>query len=225
MTVGENSNASISAPTGGSSDPFDIFGSSEPVQKQEGIASDVNNLMGGLSINENASMVNQKMSSPSVLPESLFLDSSSNPGAQALNQPLSSGLDPQNASVNNANAMFPTGAMPFNIPPGMLFNQFYPPQAMNFGAMGGLLAQQQLMAAAMANFQSLGGSFNSQNIGAGNAVGTLGGDPSPIPDIFNANLQTQTATVTMNASKKEDTKAFDFISDHIAAARDPKKVT
>lgn len=224
MTVGENSNASISTPSGGSGDPFHIFGSSEPLQKKEIRDSDVNILMAGLSINENGSMLNQKATSPAVLPESFFPDSSSNPGAQALNQPLGSGLDTQNTSVN-ANAMLPVGAIPFNMPPGMLFNQFYPQQALNFGAMGGLLAQQQQqLMAAMANLQSLGG-FNLQSIAAGNAAGTLGGDSSsPYPDIFNANLPAQTPTVTMNASKKEETKAFDFISDHLAAARDPKRV-
>ena len=80
MTVGGNSNASISVPSGG--DPFDIFGSSEPLQKKEIRDSDVNILMAGLSINENGSMVNQKATSPAVLPESFFPDSSSNPGAK-----------------------------------------------------------------------------------------------------------------------------------------------
>ena len=211
MSVGEISNSSIGVTSGGAADPFDIFGSSEPLQKQESCDGDVDNLVAGLSINENGSMANQNATSTGVLPETLFSDSSSNPGVQALNQPLSGGLNAQNTDVN-ANAMFPMGAMPFNVPPGMLFNQFYPQQTLNFGAMGGLFAQQQQLMAAMANLQSLGG-FNPQSIGSGNAAGTLGGDSSsPFPDVFNATLPAQTPTVTMNASKKEETKAFDFIS-------------
>ncbi|KAL6334885.1 hypothetical protein AAG906_023690 [Vitis piasezkii] len=45
-----------------------------------------------------------------------------------------------------------------------------------------------------------------------------------LPDIFHPHIPTQSPTAVMTSSKKEETKAFDFISDHLAAARDPKRV-
>ncbi|KAL1292970.1 hypothetical protein AAHE18_19G038200 [Arachis hypogaea] len=47
---------------------------------------------------------------------------------------------------------------------------------------------------------------------------------TPLPDIFQPNFSNQPPTSLMNNSKKEDTKAFDFISDHIASARDSRRV-
>ncbi|KAK9677070.1 hypothetical protein RND81_11G119900 [Saponaria officinalis] len=203
MTVGDNSTAaSANLPNNGTSDPFDIFGSSEP-------ANPIDNLMAGLSVSENGSATNRKETSPAVLSDSLFMDSTSKPASQAPNQ----------FSVT-ANPMFPMGSVPYSMPPGALYNQFYPVTPLNYGAMGGVLAPQQFMAA-MANLQSLN-NLHAQNAAAGNAVGTLGGN-SVLPDIFNANLSTQTPTVTMNTSK-EETRAFDFISDHLSSARDPKRV-
>ncbi|KAL9244615.1 hypothetical protein vseg_018376 [Gypsophila vaccaria] len=213
MTVGDNDTAaSAKLPNNGSTDPFDFFGSSEP-------ADPINNLMAGLSVNENGSTMNQKDTPPAVLPESLFMDSTSKPASQAPNQFLSSGFDSKQAGIN-ANPMFPMGSVPYSMPPGAMYNQFYPVAPLNYGAMGGVLAPQQFMAA-MANLQSLS-NFNAQNASAASAVGTLGGN-SGLPDIFNANMATQTPTVTMNTSK-EETRAFDFISDHLSSARDPKRV-
>ncbi|KAJ8420170.1 hypothetical protein Cgig2_027323 [Carnegiea gigantea] len=219
MSVGENTAASVSVPISGGSDPLDIFSSSKPLQTQQDKANEVNHLMAGLSINENSSVMGQKGASPVVLTESIF-NSSSKLGSQVVNDSEVGGIGPKKAGING-NTLFPMGATPYTMPSGMLFNQFYPSQPVNYGAMGGLLAQQQFMAA-MANFQSLG-SLNPQGVRAGDAGGTLGGNSSPIPDIFNANMPTQTSAITMNVSK-EETKAFDFISDHLAAAREPKRV-
>lgn len=218
MTVGENSNTAEASRNNGL-DPFDIFGSSEPLQTQVIHTNDVNNLMGGLSISGNGSTTNEKTTYPAAFSESVFSGLNSNPGSQGLNGSLSSGLDSQKAS-ENSNPMFPMSAIPYSIPPGM-FNQFYPAAQVNYGAMGGFLAQQQFMAA-MANLQSLG-NLNTNNVANGNTAGALGGNSPTLPDIFNANMPAQTSTVTMNAPK-EETKAFDFITDHLTQARDPKRV-
>ncbi|XP_034695559.1 protein MODIFIED TRANSPORT TO THE VACUOLE 1-like [Vitis riparia] len=123
----------------------------------------------------------------------------------------------------NANVMSPLGLMQCNIPPGIMFNPAFPSQPMNYGAMGNFFAQQQFLAA-MSNFQQLG-NLTSQSAGMGHAGGTMeGGYSSPLPDIFHPHIPTQSPTAVMTSSKKEETKAFDFISDHLAAARDPKRV-
>lgn len=218
MTVGENSSP-VELPKSDNHDPFDFFGSSEPLQTQGNNSNDVNNLMAGLSISGNGSVTNEKATNSAASSESIFSVSNSNSGSQGLSDSLSSGFDPQKATT--ANGMFPMGSIPYNMPPGMMYNQFYPAAPVNYGAMGGLLAQQQFMAA-MANFQALN-NLNANNVAGGNAAGTLGGNVSPIPDIFNANMPAQTSTVTMNA-QKEETKAFDFITDHLTQARDPKRV-
>lgn len=219
MTVGENS-STVEVPRSNGPDPFDIFGSSEPLQMQGNDMKDANNLMAGLSISGNVSMTNEKTTYPAAFSESIFSGLNSNPVSQGSNNSINSGFDPQKATAN-ANTMLPMGSIPYSMPPGMLFNQFYPAAQVNYGAMSGFLAQQQFMAA-MANLQSIG-NLNPNNAGGGNVAGTLGVDASPLPDIFNSNMPAQTSTVTMNAPK-EETKAFDFITDHLTQARDPKRV-
>ncbi|KAJ0948669.1 hypothetical protein HanRHA438_Chr01g0029831 [Helianthus annuus] len=91
----------------------------------------------------------------------------------------------------------------------MLNPMLFGSQQINYAAMSNLLAQQQFLST-MNNLQS-------QNLGPASSS-------SAFPDIFNPVIATQPPTSTMNSSKKDDTKAFDFISDHLAAARDPKRV-
>uniref|UniRef100_A0A5B7AGB5 VHS domain-containing protein n=1 Tax=Davidia involucrata TaxID=16924 RepID=A0A5B7AGB5_DAVIN len=193
---------------------FDIFGSnSELPHEQENHKKDVHDLMAGLSLNENDSM-KQKGASPG---ETIFSNSTMNPSHLVSNDVLNGILGSQAAGVN-ANAMFPLGPMPYNIPSGIMFNPAFPSQPINYGAMGSLFAQQQFLAT-MSNFQQLG------NLHTQNAGGTIGeGYSSPLPDIFNPSIPTQTPSSMMNSSKKEETKAFDFISDHLAAVRDPRRV-
>lgn len=199
---------------------FDIFGSNELPQEQETQRRDVDDLMAGLSINENGSNTKQKGTSPVGFSETMFSDSNSHPSHQVPNDALS-GMFSSQTPVMNANAMFPPGVMPYNIPPGFMFNPAFSSQPLN-AAMGNLLAQQQFLAT-MSNLQHLG-NLNTQNAGVSHVGGTNGAYAPPLPDIFQPNFPTQTSSTIMNSSKKEDTRAFDFISDHLAAARDQKRV-
>ncbi|KAK8519732.1 hypothetical protein V6N11_064883 [Hibiscus sabdariffa] len=201
------------------SELIDIFGTNsyapfEPVNKKQ----DVNDLMAGLSMNENPSNLKQKGMFSEAHPEDIFADVNTHSSHQASNDALSGLLGSQAAGMNS-NTMLPLGTMPYAIPPGLMLNPAFS-QPMNYGAMGSFFAQQQLLAA-MSNLQHFG-NLNAQNAGFNNASsGSDGG--SPLPDILQSNFPTQTPSSMLNSSKKEDTRAFDFISDHIAAARDPKR--
>lgn len=204
-------------------EPFDIFGSiSELPLEQQNNKMDVNDLMAGMSINENVSKMKQPGTTSGVLPESIFSDSRNHSGNQLSNDALTGILGSQETGMN-ANPTFPSGTMPYNIPPGIMLNPAFLTQPVNYGAMGSFLAHQQFLAT-MSNFQHLS-NLNTQNPGVSHAVGTDGGGyPSALPDIFQPNYPNQVPTSMLNNSKKEETKAFDFISDHLAAARDPKRV-
>ncbi|XP_024980221.1 VHS domain-containing protein At3g16270-like isoform X3 [Cynara cardunculus var. scolymus] len=196
---------------------FDIFGSnSEFPQSQGNSKNDVDDLMAGLSINGNESLPKQNGNSQMEQPEIIFSNSTTN----SIHQP--------NDALNNifksqapgiaANPMFPMDPMTYNaLSSGLMLNPTpFASQTVNYGAMSSLLAQQQFLSA-MSNLQQMG-NLQSQNIGASNASGTqVAEHTSALPDIFNPSIATQTPM--MNNSKKEDTRAFDFISDHIAAAR------
>jgi hypothetical protein len=189
---------------------LDIFGSNlELPQGQETPKKDVNDLMSGLSINENASNMQKKGTSVGAFSENMFSDSNSHPGHQVTNDSLSSMFSSPTAATN-ANAMFPFGAMPYNIPSGFMFNPAFSSQPMNYAAMGSLFAQQQLLAK-MSELQPLG-DMNGQNVGVGHFSGTDVAYSSALPDIFKPNFTTQTPSSLMNSSKKEETRAFDFIS-------------
>lgn len=202
-------------------DLLDMFGSNhERPQEQETLKTDVNDLMASFSINENASPMKQKVTSGEAFSETLFSDSNSNPRHQVPNDNLSGMFSPQSA-VMNANAMFHASAMPY-MPPGFMFNPTFSSQPIDYAAMGSLLAQQQLLAT-MPNFQHLA-KLNAENAGVGHVGGTNGGYSSALPDIFQPNFPTQTPSPIMSSSKKEETRAFDFISDHLTAARDQKRM-
>ncbi|GER46524.1 VHS domain-containing protein [Striga asiatica] len=120
----------------------------------------------------------------------------------------------------NANPMFPVGAMAYNLPPGVMFNPAaFTSQPMNYSDMGTLFAQQQQFLTTLSNFQQLGSLQSNKSMNAG---GSRVGNSSPLPDIFNPVIATEPPASLMNGSKKEDTRAFDFISDHVASARDRK---
>lgn len=183
---------------------FDIFGSNSDTP-QGNYKNDVNDLMAGLSIDGNSQGVNSNLTHQ---PDDV----------------LSNLLKSQQAPGNGipGNPMLPMDPMTYNS--GFMFNPAtFGTQPVNYAAMSSILAQQQFYLQQM----------HAQNFGAGNAVsgsqvggGGGGYDSAALPDIFNPNIATQQQPPAsmMNNSKKEDTRAFDFISDHLAAARDPRRV-
>ncbi|KAI9109525.1 hypothetical protein K1719_019579 [Acacia pycnantha] len=123
----------------------------------------------------------------------------------------------------NINPMLSTGHMPYGIQPGIMTNhknQLYSTQPLNYGAVGNLLAQQQFLAT-MANFQHIN-NVNMHDASVAQIGGAKG--TTPLPDIFQSNFASQAPSSVINNSKKEENKAFDFISDHITTSRDPKRV-
>lgn len=208
MTIDDRQDANqkqIAAGKMDGTEVFDIFGSNSVVpQEQKNQGKDVNDLMVGLSIDENGSTIEQKGTSLAALSEDFFSSSIDTSNHHVSNDAFSGNLPPQTAGMN-ANFIFPQGAMPYNIPPGFMLNPAFPSQQINYGAMGNVFAQH------LATMSQLG-NLNAQNSGVGIAHGTMGGYSTPLPDIFQANYPTAAPTSTMNSSKKEDTKAFDFIS-------------
>lgn len=204
MTVGEKSAAG-----GGNLVPelFDMFGSTAKLEAEPKESKNINDLMASFSIDENSS--NQKGSSSSTLPENLFAMPSTT-SHQVPENPVGGILGSQNPGFIQ-NSMLPGGVMPFNFPPGMMMNPAFASQPMNYAAMASLLAQQQQYLGNISNFQQFG-NLNAQGSGNVLSMGTSGGNQSALPDIFQPNFANQAPTSTMNGSKKEDTRAFDFIS-------------
>lgn len=203
MAVGEN------PPAGGNHVPelFDMFGSTAKLEAEPKDSKNINDLMASFSIDENNS--NQKGLSSSTLPENLFAMPSTT-SHQSPENPVGGILGSQNPGFIQ-NPMLPGGVMPFNFPPGMMMNPAFASQPMNYAAMASLLAQQQQYLGNMSNFQQFG-NLNAQSSGNVLSMGTSGGNQSALPDIFQPNFGNQAPTSTMNGSKKEDTRAFDFIS-------------
>ncbi|KAF3775843.1 VHS domain-containing protein [Nymphaea thermarum] len=143
---------------------------------------------------------------------------SNNQQARADPNDILKGLLNSQASGAHQNGLPPSSSVQYNFPSNIMFNQALASQQVNYSAMGNLIAQQQLLAA-MSNFQNLG------HVGYNAHVGKDGGYSSALPDVFQMHgYATQNHSVVMESSKKEETRAFDFISDHISAARDPKRV-
>lgn len=109
-------------------------------------------------------------------------------------------------SVLGSNAYYPMAPMQYNMQPNIMFNPELAAQSMNYGAMGAYITQQQLL------YQNIG----NANSGYINAAGlaTDGGYSSALPDIFQIsnNPVLSHSTVMTNLKKKDETKAFDFIS-------------
>ncbi|KAL6972774.1 ribonuclease Z [Sarracenia purpurea var. burkii] len=199
------------AENGNGSEPFDIFRSDSQIPwQEENHKKDVHDLMAGLSINGNASRTQQKGASPGAFLETIFPESTINPNHEVSNNLLNGILGSQ-ATGMNTNSMFPLSHMGYNIPPGLMFNPAFPSQPVNYGAMGSFFTQQQFLTT-MLNFQQLG-NLQFQNVDVTHAAGAKGGAySSPLPEIFNPNIPTQTPSSMMNSLKTEETKAFDFIS-------------
>lgn len=201
-------------------EPFDFFNSSSEIsQEHDNSGNDVNDLMGNLSINGNVPSKKQTGSTIEKGPEHIHSASIIHQENNVHNSILNGEFASQAPGINAA-PMFPMGAMGYNFPSGLMFNPALASHAMNNIAMGNLLGQPQFLAA-MSNFQQLGHLQSSTGF---SAAGPYVGNSSAFPDVFNSSVAAQPPTSLMNDSKREETKAFDFISDHMAAARDPKHV-
>lgn len=119
--------------------------------------------------------------------------------------------------ILGSNAYYPVASMQYGLPPNMMFNPTIAAQSMQYGAMGAFITQQQLL------YQNFG-NINS-GYGSASGISTDGGYSSSLPDIFQiSNIPVQSHSTARNASKRDDTKAFDFISEHMSAARDSKRI-
>lgn len=186
---------------------FDMFGPSVEVpQDPNNPRKEIHDLMNSLSLNGNDSSKKQNGSSRGTYPD-MFQESTIDPH-QASNDALNSIFSSQ-AGGANSNPMFPLGAMQYNLPPGFVLNQSFAPQALNYNAMGNMFAQQQFFAT-LSSYQQLATMHPSTS--ASHPADSAGGYGSALPDIFNPSISNQAPTSLMNTSKKEDTKAFDFIS-------------
>ncbi|KAL6850227.1 hypothetical protein ACP4OV_020854 [Aristida adscensionis] len=192
----------------------DIFGSN-PDPFIQGSVTDkgtVGDLMAGLNLNGTAQSQPAVKTEPnSNLGSSQFFDTNNQTsnvaGASALN------------GILGQNSLYQQATMQYSLPQHMLLNQSFPGQQLNYSAMGILLAQQQQLLQNYGNFNAGLGhtSFNSMN--SANA--------SVLPDIFNASNQPQNHVAVMSNSKKDDTKAFDFVSgitlrQHVVQESSPK---
>ncbi|KAG4978931.1 hypothetical protein GLYMA_13G355800v4 [Glycine max] len=176
-------------------------------------------LLAGLSIDENTSSTKQKVTSPAMQSESSFSGLNNHVSHLGPENGLGGMLGTQAVGFD-VNSIFPSGHPPCTVQPGIMLNQSYSSQPLNYGAMGNLLAQQQLLAT-MANFQHLN-NVNKNDGGTAQNAGSNG--KTPLPDIFQSKFSTQAPSSMINSSKKEETKAFDFISDHLATACDSRRV-
>ncbi|ERN15072.1 hypothetical protein AMTRI_Chr05g67130 [Amborella trichopoda] len=191
---------------------FDLF-TANSLQFQPESAKDLNKLVGNLSTGV-PGQPNQQI----------------NETSQTKHHSLNSDLGSQGINLN-PNFLYPSGPFQYNLPPNIMVNQPLASQQLNYGAMGNLFAQQQQLLATMANFanlQQFGAVSGHGNMGFGQSLGGMegGGYGSAMPDIFTLQsdpVQTR-GFVGADSSKKEETRAFDFISDHLSSARDPKRV-
>ncbi|XP_051223935.1 protein MODIFIED TRANSPORT TO THE VACUOLE 1 isoform X1 [Lolium perenne] len=187
----------------------DIFGSSPEPLFQESVddKGTVDDLMAGLNLNGTAqAQPGVKAETHSNLSGSQFFDMNSQTSHVASAAALN--------GILGQSSFYQQVPLQYNMSPQM-FGQSFPGQQLNYGAMEALLAQQQQLLQNMGNFNAGLGhlSFNSMN--GANAAG--------MPDIFNSSNQPQHHVAVMSNSKKDETKAFDFVSDHLAAARGSKK--
>ncbi|XP_008805229.2 protein MODIFIED TRANSPORT TO THE VACUOLE 1 [Phoenix dactylifera] len=215
LTVDDKkSDIELNMPASNTSGLLDVFGvNSEQLLQDSGADKrNVNDLMAGLTLNGMAQ--DNKQPGPAgatggAFPGVTFLDGTSQPSQLPTNGALN--------GIFGSNAMYPQAPMHYGIPPNIMFSPAFAAQPINYDAIGAFIAQHQLL------FQNLG----SRNTGFGHVAGNAneGGYSLPLPDIFQlSNNPVQSHGPIMNSSKKEETKAFDFISDHLSVARDSKRI-
>jgi hypothetical protein len=200
LTVEEKSSTTMHDSSSDKNELPDIFGSS-PDSFNQGSVTDqgtVNDLIAGLNLNGTGHAQSAVKAEPN-----------SNSGSQFFDTKNESGHVPSAATLNDIlgqNSLYQQQQTPlqYSFPQHMMLNQSFPGQQLNYGAMGILLAQQQQLLQSFGNFNAgLGNSsFNSMN----------GGNTSVLPDIFNSSNQPQNHVAVMSSSKKDDNKAFDFVS-------------
>ncbi|CAA6666017.1 unnamed protein product [Spirodela intermedia] len=182
---------------------IDIFGTDTVLPSiLETRKNDVHDLMAGLSVKE---------SHPGNNLPGIALGGDVQPNLPQANEALSGPFVSQMIGMNQ-NAMFPFGSMPYGMPQGIMLNQHFPPQPVNYAPMGGFVPQQQLL------FQNFG------HLNAGISHASVDPSASALPDIFHLSNNPAQAHPTVISTPKEDTRAFDFISDHVSAARNQKRL-
>lgn len=184
----------------------DLFScNSDLLQEPETNPTDVHNLMGGLSLDSTVEGEKHPRSHGVPFMGDSFTDAFRQSSQIPVNQ---SSQMPAYGALNGglgSNSFFPMAPMQYNMPPNMMLNPAFATQPLNYGAMGAFIAQQQLL------YQNLG----NLNTGYGHTVANSldASQSSPLPDIFQlSNNPVQSHTAGLSNSKKEDTKAFDFIS-------------
>jgi hypothetical protein len=170
----------------------DIFGD---ISSKTADPSNVNDLMAGLNINGSISQGQP-------------------------NQPLTAGAPNCALGLNSLYTQAPPSQFN-NVPPQFMLNPAFLAQQMNinYSAMGAYVAQQQQLMQNLGSYNSaLGANINISNNNMGFGVidggfSTSGGLNSPFPDIFHpSNNPAQSHVAMMNSPKKDETKAFDFVS-------------
>ncbi|KAG1330411.1 VHS domain-containing protein [Cocos nucifera] len=204
LTVDDKkSDIELDLPAGTMSELLGVFGVNSGQLLQDAVADkkDVNDLMAGLALNGMAQ--DNKQPGPAGATRGAF------PGFTLLDESSQPSQPPTNGALNGilgSNALYAQAPMHNGISPNIMLNPAFASQPMNYGAIGAFIAQQQLL------FQNLG----NLNTGFGHVAGNAnegGGYSSPLPDIFQfSNNPVQRHGPIMNSSKKEETKAFDFIS-------------
>lgn len=150
-----------------------------------------------------------------------FLQQNHSTVYQALDSiPISQMMGADLSSISSVGSMY-------NMPSNMATHQMFPLQAMNFGPVGNSLAQQQLLAA-MANLQRLRMGVGSETAGFFGTDSGMGNGLAPTFSDgfdFSGDPIPNRVSTTESSRKEEKTRAFDFIADHISAAKNTKKVT
>ncbi|XP_072978436.1 protein MODIFIED TRANSPORT TO THE VACUOLE 1 [Typha angustifolia] len=212
LTVDDkSSNLKHNIPSSNQTELLDLFsGNSEQLFPQTVSGKrNINDLMADLTVNEKVngqpSMAGESGTAFSVAP---FVDENSRP-----EQLPGIGLS---SNFLGPNTFYPQVPMQYNMSQNTMFNQAFIPQPMNYGAMGAFIAQQQLL------MQNLG----NLNSGFGHAAGNSmeGIYSSPFPDPFQVPSNPVQSQGPIMSNSKEETRAFDFVSDHLAAARVSKRV-
>lgn len=213
LTVEEKSSAPLHDNSSSNKNELpDIFGSNPDPFIQGSVTNQgtVNDLMAGLNLNETGQAQPAVKTEPTNnLSGAQFFDTNN----QTSHVASSAGLN----GILGQNSFYQQPQVPlqYSLPQHMMLNQPFPGQQLNHGAMGILLAQQQQLLQSFGNFNAGLGNPAFNSMSSGNA--------SVLPDIFNSSNQPQNHVAVMSSSKKDDTKAFDFVSDHLAAARGSRK--